>query len=219
MSTPYRDSRQKGMIRELLKTPVCKDILRDNLRALQHISGRSIVRAVMEEDPEVFLGLIVTIPSLANAFINSISELGERLESQYPPGVLNAFIESIVKEIDVDSAGRCGAVWKNIASSLWETSPEFRTEITNLVLTAGPRTMASGINALAGAVNSIEKERPGTISSFMTAMFSNLDRPGASNAVKSLAGAFLDQKWHLFSWLFGLASSRIKKRFGMIGRA
>ena len=47
------------------------------------------------------------------------------------------------------------------------------------------------------------------------AIFSNLDRHEVSMAMKSLSGAFLDQKWHFFSWLFGLAIDRIKKRLGL----
>jgi len=69
-------SGQKGMIREFLKTPVYKDIIRDNLKAVSHTDGRSIVKAVMEEDPAVFLELVTTTPSLANALMGSLAELG-----------------------------------------------------------------------------------------------------------------------------------------------
>lgn len=219
MSTPDREPRQKGVIRELMRTPVFKDILRENLKAVHSMDGRTLIRALMEEDPEVFLGLTATIPSLANAFLGSLAELGERIDNQFSPGVLTAFMESLAGEIDVEAARRCGAAWKNIVSSLWEASPEFRMEIMRLALTAGPKVMADGINSLAQGVNSLERERPGTISSFMADMFSRLDRPGISNGTKTLAGAFLDQKWHLCSWLFGLALNRIQKRLGMRGSA
>jgi hypothetical protein len=203
------------MIREFLKTPVYKDIIRDNLKAVSHTDGRSIVKAVMEEDPAVFLELVTTTPSLANALMGSLAELGERIAGQYPPGVLTSFIESMAGEIDVDCARRCGAAWKNVAGSLWDASPESRSNIMSLALTAGPKIMASGLNALANAVNSLERERPGTTSSFIASTFSNLDRHEVSMAMKSLSGAFLDQKWHFFSWLFGLAIDRIKKRLGL----
>jgi len=216
MSTPYPKPERKGIIRELLRTPVCKDILRENLQAVRSMDGRPLVRALMEEDPEVFLGLIASTPSLANALLGSLAEIGERLENQFPPGVLAPFVQSLAKEIDADSARRCGTAWKSVAGSLWEASPEFRAEAMRLALTAGPKIMGGGITALAGALNSLERDRPGTVSSFMTGMFASIDRPEVSKAAKILAGALLDQKWHLFSWLSGLVLARIRKRFGAV---
>ncbi len=214
MSAPYREPRQGGVIRELMRTPVCKDILRENLKAVRSMDGRTLVGALMEEDPEVFLGLIATVPSLANAFLGSLAELGERIGSQFPPGILAAFMESLAGEVDADAARRCGAAWRNVVISLWEASPEIRTELVNTILTAGPKIAGDGINALARGMNSLERERPGTISSFMTGVFSNLDRPEVSKGMKTLAGAMLDQKWHMLSWLSGFVLERMKKRFG-----
>lgn len=217
MNNPVQTPKQGGIIGELLKTPVFKDILRNNLKGLQYGSGSTMIKTIMGRDPEVFLNLASSTPSLANIIIRSLAELGAQLKKQYPPDTLATFMGSILKEIDKDSLMQCGTVWKELIGSLLQSSPEVTGKIISSALASGPAVTAGAINAVSNTLNSLEKDRPGALSAFITDMLLHIDRPGASGAARLVAGALLDQKWHVCSWLFGLAVHRIKKRFAPRG--
>lgn len=212
MNNPVHIPRQGGVIKELLKTPVFKDIFRNNATALRYGSGSGMIRSIMGQDPEVFLNLAVSAPSLVNILIRALAELGRQLKQQYPPDTLVVFMESILKEIDTDSLKQCGTVWKELIVSLLKSSPQQVEKLISLALSSGPAVAAEAIDTFSRTVNTLEKDRPGAISGFITDMLLQIDRPGASDAARLVAEAVLDQKWHLGSWLFGLAKHRIKKR-------
>lgn len=213
MNNAMHPANRGGIIRELLRTPVFKDIIRNNTHALQYGSGSTMVKTVMGQDPEVFLNLAVSTPALVNIFTRALAELGQQLKSQYPPDTLAVFMESILGEIDTGSLKQCGLVWKDLISSLLRSSPEVMKKLAGKALSAGPATAAQTIDILSRALNSLERGSPGALSGFITDMLLHVDRPGASNAARLIAGAVLDQKWHVCSRLFGLMLSRIRKRF------
>jgi len=213
MNNAVHTPRQGGVIREILKTPFLKDILRNNVTALKSGSGSTMVRTVMRQDPEVFLTLAVSAPSLVNIIIRAFAELGQQLKTQYPPDILAPFMESIFKEIDTDAINQCGAVWKELIGALLKSSPEVMGKLAEAALTSGPAAAAQTIDMISRTLNSLEKDRPGAVGGFITDMLSRVDRPGASGAARIVAEAVLDQKWHVCSWLYGLARHRIKKRF------
>ncbi len=204
---------QGGVVEELLKTPVFKDILRNGARNIHYAKGSDMVRTVMGQDPEVFLNLMSAIPGLLNVIIRASAELGTQLKNQYPPVTLIGFLESMLSEIDTESLKKGASAWKDLIISLL-AHPETKTRIITIVLSSGPTLKAHAFNALFALINSLEKERPGSLSTFMKEFLTRIDPDEASKATQTFAGAILDQKWHIVPWVFSLAKARIIKRFG-----
>jgi hypothetical protein len=50
----------------------------------------------------------------------------------------------------------------------------------------------------------------------MASVLRNIDGPEISKATLTLTGAFLDQKWHLTSWLWQLIKGRVRKRLNKL---
>jgi hypothetical protein len=213
MNSSITRQRGNGIISELLKTPVFKDLLRSGARSLAHGDGGSLVREIMGQDPEAFLALAVSTPSAANILIRACAELGAQLKNQYPPELLASFLQSVLREVDTDSLGRCGQVWGELLASLLKASPETVGALADKAISAGPAWTARGIDSLAGALNRLEAEKPGTASSFLARALARIDRPAAASALGVVLGAVMDQKWNLFPWLFGFVRMRIRKRF------
>ncbi len=213
MKAPQQTRDQGGILQELLRTPVVKDILRSGLTSVRHADGRSAVRTVMGQDPEVFLGLAAAVPSAVNLLIRSMAELGRQMNTRYSPEILTAFMESLAGEIDADSLEECKTVWKDLLASLWAASPDSRRALLDAILSRGPGIGAQGINGLSRSINALERDRPGSISAFLSQTLAQIDRDEWSRASQRLAGALLDQKWGVISWSWLLLKGRVRKRF------
>jgi hypothetical protein len=200
-----------SIFRGLLRSPLFKDILRTNLNAINPATGNSFVKTFMGEDPEVFFGLISSLPRDINVLIRAFSELAFQLKDKYPPEMLKSFLISLAEDIDKDAARQCGKAWTDLLSSLWEASPEMRQAAAGFILSSGPKIKAGAINGLARFVNAVTLNNPQAFSTFISEVLRNIDRPEVSRATLTLAGAFLDQKWHLASWAWQLLKGRIRK--------
>lgn len=214
MSTGTFTRAHGGILREVLGTPVFKDILRTNLNHVNPSSGSDLVKTLMGQDPEVFLALVSTLPAIVNALTRACLELGVQLQDKFPAELLKSYLEALYRDLDTKDLKECGKVWGGLVSSLWEASSELRAGATRSILTAGPKVVADAVNGLARSVNAFNRGNPGAVSIFLASVLKDLDREEVRQATHSLAGAFLDQKWHVASWAWGLARSRVKKRFG-----
>ncbi|HOI06089.1 MAG TPA: hypothetical protein PK213_03050 [Deltaproteobacteria bacterium] len=214
MSTAAQTRRHGSIVREMLKTPAYKDILRASLGSMAHGRESPATKALMEQDPEVFLALMASIPALVNMLLRSLTELGASLKGQYPPEILVAFIESVVDDIDRETLEKCGSVWQELTLSLWSASDGFRGKLLERALASGPKAVAGVIDVISQGIGGLEQDRPGAVSLFLKDLLSRVDRPAAAQSTRVLAEAVLDQKWHIASWAWGLATSRIRKRFG-----
>jgi len=215
MSTGTFTRTHGGILREVLGTPVFKDILRTNLNHVNPSTGSDLVKTLLWQDPEVFLALVSSLPAIVNALTRACLELGVQLQDKFPAELLKSYLEALYRDLDSKDLKGCGKVWGGLASSLWKGSSEFRAGATRSILTAGPKVVADAVNGLARSVNAFNRENPGAVSIFLASVLKDLDREEVRQATHSLAGAFLDQKWHVASWAWGLARSRVKKRFGI----
>jgi hypothetical protein len=213
MNSPVMKEKGRGILEELLRTPVFKDIIRAGTRSLSHADASRAVRTLMGQDTEAFLNLVSAVPALANIFIRAFAELGVQLGNQYPPETLAAFLESLLGEVDTGSLRQCGQVWTELLGALLKASPEAVGAILDRALSSGPAVAARGVDSFTRALNRLEENRPGAVSSFMARTLGAMDRPAASSALGIVAGAMFDQKWHVFSWILGFVRSRIGKRF------
>lgn len=202
-----------GILQELLRTPVFKDILRSALTSVRHADGRTAVRTVTGQDPEVFLSLAAATPAALNILIRSMAELGRQMNTRYSPEILTVFMESLVREIDAGSLHECKTVWKDLLASLWAASPGTRRALLDAILSKGPDICAQAINGLSRSINALERDRPGSINSFLSQTLAQIDRDEWSEASQRMAGALMDQKWGVLSWSWRLLKGRLHKRF------
>ena len=205
-----------GIIKALMRSPLFKDILRTNLNEMDPKSGGSAIRTLMGEDPEVFFGLVSSLPTFINNLMKASTELAIQLKDKYPPEMLKSFLMSLAEDIDKDAARQCGKAWTELLSSLWGASPEIRQAATGFILSSGPKIKAGAINGPARFVNTVTRSNPQTFSTFIASVLRNIDGPEVSKATLTLTGAFLDQKWHLASWAWQLVKGRVRKRLNKL---
>lgn len=213
MTAPQQARNQGEILKELLRTPVAKDILRSGLASIRHADGRSAVRTVTTQDPEVFLSLAATVPAAMNLLIRSVAELGRQIKGQYSPGILTAFMESLAGEIDAEALEECKTVWKDLLASLWAASPDARKALSDAALSKGPVIGAQTINGLSRAINALERDKPGSTSAFLSQTLAQVDRDEWSRSSHLLASTLLDQRWGVLSWSWRLIKGRLRKRF------
>jgi hypothetical protein len=208
---------QGGILKELLRSTLLKDLLRIRINALHPESSRDTVKTLLGEDPEVFFGMVSALPVLVNSLLAALTELAIQLKDKYPPGLLKSFIASIVDDIDGDAAVRCGRAWADLADSLLQASPELKNLAIKTVLAKGPGIKAGALNAFSRFANGISRDDPQAIGRFVSGVRENVDGEELGKAAAVIANAFLDQKWHLASWTWNLVKGRIRRRLKAFG--
>jgi hypothetical protein len=204
-----------SILKQILKTPAYKDILRVNLNEMSQKTGSSLVKTLVSEDPEVFLSLISALPTCINVLTSGAGEIAVQLKNLYPPETLKSFLVSLAEDIDKETLSECSAAWSELVSSLWEASSDVRIQAKNSILASGPRVIAGAINTAARSLNALVRDDPNTLNTFVSEVFTEVDKSEIAQVTLSLAEAFLDQKWHLVSWALQLTRRRIRKRFGI----
>jgi hypothetical protein len=101
------------VLREVLRTPPFREVLRLHRSELQRGGGRALVQTLLQEDPEVWLGLVSATPSLVNTITESLTELGRELAA-LPPGLVDGYLEEVVREIDRGTLRDLPVVWAPI---------------------------------------------------------------------------------------------------------
>jgi hypothetical protein len=206
---------RNGILKELLRTPVLKDIIRLNLNEMSPSTGSHGVKTFMGEDPEVFLSLVSSIPGLINVLTRAALELGFQLKDKFPAETLLSYLETLYEDIDRVGMRECGKTWASLIISLWKASGDLREKVKTSILLSGPEVVAEALNTLARSINIFHRDNPGSMSTFISEVLRNIDQKEVSLATQTLAGAFLDQKWHLVSWVWQLTWRRIRNRLGI----
>ncbi|HON58139.1 MAG TPA: hypothetical protein P5040_06365 [Smithella sp.] len=112
------------VLKELLKKPAFKENVRTVLQNIDPDAARRLVRTLMWQDPEFFLGLLGAVPALANALVQCIDELLIQLNEKFSPQLLHDFLKSLVLALDkktLESVVRNG---KLLGTQLWTIAEE-----------------------------------------------------------------------------------------------
>ena len=213
MHSETTNNTRGSILQQILKTPAYKDILRVNLNGMSPKTGRSLVQTLVREDPEVFLSLISSLPVFINALTSAAGELAVQLRNMYPPETLKSYLISLAEDIDREAMNECSAAWSELVSSLWDVSSDIRMKVRKTILTSGPKVMAGAINQAARSVNTLIRDDPDTLSTFVAEVIRQADKSEIKQATLSIAEAFLAQKWHLASWAWELVRNRIRRKF------
>ena len=116
------------VLKELLKKPGFKEGVRTVLQNIDPESSRRLVRTMMWQDPEFFLGVLGAVPPIVNCLTQSIDELLIQLNEKFPPQLLHDFLKSLVLALDkktLESIVRNGKV---LAAELWTVAEETYNE-------------------------------------------------------------------------------------------
>lgn len=92
------------VLRELLRTPNFKKAVRMLISELDPENTALLVRTLMWEDPEFFLGLMGAAPSIMNAGVEGSLEMVRQL-STFPPPLLAGFLAGTVEQLDGELLG------------------------------------------------------------------------------------------------------------------
>jgi hypothetical protein len=111
------------VLRELLRTPNFKKSIRIILNELDPENAAVLVRTLMWEDAELFLGLIGASPKIANAGITATRELAIQLAA-FPPALIAGFLKGTVEEVDSEALGELLGMVLGIILTLFEMRDE-----------------------------------------------------------------------------------------------
>jgi len=112
------------VLKELLKKPGFKEGVRTVLQNIDPEASRRLVRTMMWQDPEFFLGLLGAVPSIVNSLIQCIDELLIQLNEKFSPQLLHDFIKSLVFSLDKDTLESIVRNGKVLANELWIVAEE-----------------------------------------------------------------------------------------------
>ncbi len=194
-----------GLLKEALKTPFIKDILRLNLQHADPARPGGLVRTLLWQDVEPVLALLGALPQLANALISSLNELAGQLGEKFSPELLLGFLKSLADEVDSPQAQAAARAWGALLKGLWRLTPEARLNLARLT--------AAGLNRACARLNDIQARDPECIGAFIGEVFRHLDTRELARASTTLGDALLDQRLSpLIPWTARLLSGRIRKR-------
>jgi len=100
---------ESGVMKEVLRTPFVKDLIRMNLQNIKPDKTHPVVNALIWQDPEIILSVLGSIPPVFNSCTGALAEVGKQINEKFSPELLRDYIGSILKDIDngrIESPGR-----------------------------------------------------------------------------------------------------------------
>ena len=107
------------VLKELLKKPAFKENVRTVLQNIDPESGRRLVRTLMWQDPEFFLGVLGAIPSIVNSLIQCVDEALIQVNEKFSPQLLHDFMKPLVLSIDKNTLESIIRNGKELTTQLW----------------------------------------------------------------------------------------------------
>ncbi|MCD6570587.1 MAG: hypothetical protein J7L53_07790 [Deltaproteobacteria bacterium] len=202
-----------GILKEILRTPLFKDIIRDYLNNIDPKNGASMIKTLIWEDPEVILSIMGTIPAIINWVIGALSEMGKQIAGAFPPQLLKAFIVNIGGDIDKDTFKEGLNAYGKLIKGILDASPELRVAIIDGIKGPGAKAIGSGVNFALRYINKIHEEDPKLIGEIISGVISSIDTKEFSDASNTLVGAVLDQRPPFVSWGLRMIGGRLRAKF------
>lgn len=207
-----------GFLKELLSKPSFKDDVRAMLKSLEGPEvGRQGVRTFLWQDFEFSQGILSSLPALANVLVRILDELMVQLDDKFSPLLLHGYLQALADDFDQEGLVR---LRKDLSALVERLIPQFGAapDLKALIVQIGPHLVARGVNTAAQSMNTLCRQDPAIIGTFIARTIENIDKPALKEAVFNLADAVLDQKLGLLTLSGGLLKrrgARILKRFGL----
>jgi len=116
------------VLKELLKKPGFKEGVRTVLQNIDPEASRRVVRTMMWQDPEFFLGILGAVPSIVNSLTQCVDEVLIQLNEKFSPQMLHDFMKSIVLSLDKETLESIVRNGKLLATQLWVVAEETYNE-------------------------------------------------------------------------------------------
>lgn len=201
-----------GVVKEVLRTPFVKEIIRNSLQNVKPDKTHPVVNALIWQDPEVILSVLGAIPSVINSCTGALAEAGKQLNEKFSPQLLSDYVGSLLGDIDTDELKALVDAYVDLGKKLWDASPQFREAVGQALAQDAPPLIGNGINAATRFINGVSKNDPQTVSKFVSDVAAHVDGDQLRDATHTLVNAVLDQKLHLISWAWQLLRKRLKRR-------
>lgn len=140
------------VVREIIRTPAFREIIKLNLAAIDPDSARETVRTLLREDVNFSLGLMGTSPRMINYLAEAVLEFGRQLGG-FPPEMRGAFLTDVLAEIDGERLRQVPRVWAPILEDALLADPALR-ERARSVLCEGLNGL---VHAAAAVLRSIDE--------------------------------------------------------------
>lgn len=183
------------VIREVVRTPAFREIIRLNLMDIEPQAARETVRTLLAEDAELSLGLAASSPQAINYMVEALLELGRQVR-RYPTKMREEYLGQVLDEIDQDRLQEIPRVWmplllpllpglihakasalRNLAEAWNELAPEEREEQLRQALSSlDGEAWGRAITAMADGLARLRAEQPDLI---------NHARPAVEAAVRA----------------------------------
>lgn len=178
--TQAAGSAAPAVLREILRTPAFRELIRIQLGGVDGATGRELVRTLVEEEVALPLDLVGCSPAAVDAAAAAALEVGQRLAG-LPDPLLLAYVEDILADLDADTARELPRVWgpllvrtlpfatavlaeavEGLARSVDE--PGRRAEVVAEILEGLDAGRIGGaINALSALVIHVHDDAPGAV--------------------------------------------------------
>jgi hypothetical protein len=201
-----------GVMKEVLNTPFVKDIIRNFLQSRKPDKSHPLIMALVWQDPEVFLSVLGSIPSVVNSCTGALAEAGKQINEKFSPILLRDYVGSILKDIDTEELKALAEAYAALIKNIWDVSPEFREAVGKAITEDAPPLIGKGISSACRFVNETSKGDPRLVCKFVSDVVANIDGDEFKDATHTIVNAFLDQKLHLISWTWQLLRKRMKRR-------
>ncbi len=198
-----------GIIKELIKRPLLKGMLRRRLKEITPEEARSLVKTILWQDIEVVFGIIGALPSCINAAAAALGTLAYELNRSVSPEMSRGFALSLIQDVDTDIIRESAQAVAALSGGMIEASPELKT----FMIDKAPGVIASGINSGTAGINRLCKENPELLGSFVNSLISGIDKNALNEASLNIAEVFLDARPGLAGWTLKLIKRRASKRF------
>lgn len=181
------------VLREIIRTPAFRELIKVNSRDLDPDSARELVRTFLWEDVELSLSLVGTVPEVVNYLAAAVLELG-MLMRVFPEGLLREYVGQAFAEIDLDVLRRYPETFAPLLESAGFAS-------------AAALGFGRAVNATARYVAGVARRNPDFLRDAMSGVDGRLVARAAAAAVRSAA------RWAL-GGLRGLLARRLKRAGG-----
>jgi hypothetical protein len=113
------------IMKVLLSRPSFKNNVRLVLNNIDPDNAPELARTILWQDMEFIFGIVSALPAVANAFIQFANEIVTQLQENVTPDLINGFIESLVRDIDIETAielkRRIHEIWEDIEPIISES--------------------------------------------------------------------------------------------------
>ncbi len=116
------------VLKALLDKPGFKESARTVLKNIDPASSRKLVRTMLWQDPEFFLGVLGAVPAIINSLAQGVDELLLQIKEKFSPQLLHDFMKSLVLSLDKKTLESIVCNGKELASQLWVIAEETYNE-------------------------------------------------------------------------------------------